>query len=392
MNIQHSEISCTGCGICAFVCPASCIEMKYDGRGFLSPTVDSDRCIDCGNCVRVCPDLCPPPKHPRQESGMAVWSAEKETRSSGSGGAFCLTARQFIREMNGVVYGCALNLKNGTAEHIRVADPDGLYLIQGSKYVQSDPTKSYDSLKNDLEKGVKVLFSGTPCQVAGVVSAFGKFDNLYTADVVCHGVPSPVLFRDYLSWIEEKTGPLRDYRFRLHTKRRIQGYTARAIGENGRYEKTAQADPYFHAFLNELDYRDCCYRCQYTTAERVGDVSFGDCNSVAYDNPGFSGSNCASFVLINSQKGAALWENCRKAFSVLPVPLDAEIKYNRRLVEPSSLDAEKQAEIDRLHEAGLLFDRYPYYGRKSLSRSLKKKLAGMLPEYWLRLLRYYVKK
>ena len=191
-----------------------------------------------------------------------------------------LLAESFVRQLHGVVYGCRLDLEKKAAEHVRIDSAEDLKEIQGSKYVQSSIWNVLGEVREDLESGRNVLFSGTPCQVACLKSCFNQYGNLYTVDLICHGVPSPIVFRDYLKWVERKIGTLCDYRFRIHSKRSIQGYLAFAWGQNGEYRRRGQDDPYYHAFLHELSYRHSCYTCKYTTAERIGDITLGDCNSI----------------------------------------------------------------------------------------------------------------
>lgn len=390
LEIVNNSFSCTGCGVCTVACPAKCITMKYDKEGFLFPEVYKDKCLQCGKCVQICPEYCSIPKNIKQINGLAVWSNNRNTLSSGSGGAFYLIASHFIKDRNGVVYGCTLDLARKTVEHVRIASIEDLGRIQGSKYVQSNIIKIYSEIEQDLKHGEKVLFSGTPCQNAGIKKAFGNYDNLYTADIICHGVPSPIVFSDYLCWLEKKIGYLSEYRFRVHSRRRIQGYIAYAIGAKSKYIRKAQEDPYFNAFLNEINYRNCCYKCKYTSLERVSDITFGDCNSVAYSNPFFSKSHCASLVLLNSTKGVSLWQSCSNLFSIMEIPLVAESKYNKRMVTPSTLDKTKRDELYSLYDKGTLFDAYPFYGKKNLINRIKKSVIGSVPEYWIRIIKYYL--
>ena len=389
-EIKNEQLSCTGCGACVQMCPHSCITMEYDDEGFLYPSVNTETCIGCGICVRNCPDINLPAKNASSSTCLAVIAKAGETERSASGGAFVLLAESFIRQLHGVVYGCKLDLEKKTAEHVRIDSAEDLKEIQGSKYVQSSIWNILGKVGEDLEGGLNVLFSGTPCQIACLKSCFDRYDNLYTLDLICHGVPSPIVFKDYLNWVEEKTGMLRDYRFRVHSKRAIQGYFAYARGHSSEYKRRGQEDPYYHAFLHEISYRHSCYACKYATAERLGDITLGDCNSIIYKDPAFSKHRCASLVIINNSKGARLWQGAAAYFNTKEIPLEQEIQYNERITTSSRLKEDDRKTFYKAYKAGILFEQYPFI-KNSVLRKMKKQIIGLFPEYWIRMIRYYKK-
>lgn len=205
---------CTGCMACYNVCPRDAIKMEADGEGFCHPVINPQSCVDCELCTKVCPV-----NHPVQKNqpldAYSGWSNHEHTRlTSSSGGAFVEIAK-FILARKGVVFGVALD-KNTEARHIYVENEKELEKLQGSKYVQSIVGDSFASTKNFLLQGRVVLFSGTPCQIAGLRNYLRKnYDNLYTIDLVCHGVPSPRVFNDYKMYIQRKIKePIHDVKFR----------------------------------------------------------------------------------------------------------------------------------------------------------------------------------
>lgn len=195
--------SCTGCMACASVCNKNAIIPIEDDYGFIHPYVDEDVCVSCGRCAKVCP-VNVQLKYKQTDKIYACWQLDEKKRfEATSGGAFLTIAEKFIAD-GGVVYGAAFD-DDFVVRHIRVNNADGLIRLRGSKYVQSATYGIFESVKADLQNDIRVLFSGTPCQVSALKSYLSKdFEGLYTIDIVCHGVPSPSVFRDYLAAIKEK--------------------------------------------------------------------------------------------------------------------------------------------------------------------------------------------
>ena len=187
--------NCTGCRMCEQICPVNAIKMIENKEGFIEPVIDKTKCINCGLCSKRCPQL---NEIKREDYKMEVYAAKnkniEEQKSSSSGGVFSVLAN-YVLENNGIVFGCAFN-DNLIAEHIGIEDKNELYKLRGSKYVQSNTKNTFKDVKENLENSRMVLYSGTPCQIAGLKQFLGKeYDNLYTVDLVCHGVPSPKLFK-----------------------------------------------------------------------------------------------------------------------------------------------------------------------------------------------------
>lgn len=204
--INLSKDECCGCGACFQICPKHCITMEEDDEGFLYPKINTSICIKCGRCD----DVCPYQHHEERSEGMqplaygVVCKDEKRMRYSSSGGAFPVLA-EYIVKNGGIVYGAAFSEDFFSICHIRIADKNNLHLIYGSKYVQSDTGNAYDQAKNDLEQGKTVLFSGTPCQISGLKSFLKRdYEKLICVEIICHGVPSPFVWRRYLSYISNK--------------------------------------------------------------------------------------------------------------------------------------------------------------------------------------------
>ena len=200
INITNKD-ECCGCSACVQICPKQCISFNEDLQGFRYPSIDADICINCGLCSKVCPFF----NHGRQNVHMGVFAAvnsddEIRIRSS-SGGLFSLLAQQIIIE-GGIVFGARFD-ENWEVKHDWAETIEQIAMFRGSKYVQSRIEGCYKTVQSFLNEGRTVLFSGTPCQILGLKNFLIKeYDNLITVGIVCHGVPSPLIWRDYLKTIK----------------------------------------------------------------------------------------------------------------------------------------------------------------------------------------------
>ncbi|EGT4138176.1 Coenzyme F420 hydrogenase/dehydrogenase, beta subunit C-terminal domain [Clostridium perfringens] len=319
-----SKNECCGCGACMNICPKAAITMKDDEYGFVYPEINNDICIQCELCKKVCAFQNVNQSNCVLKSYASAAVDKNIVLTSSSGGVFTSISEEFIKA-GGIVYGCSMeNTDNGLfPKHIRVSNINELKKLQGSKYVQSDLGNCFIELKNDLLLGVKVMFSGTPCQVAALYSFLGnnKTDLLYTVDIVCHGVPSINFFRDYISNLNKKVkGQIINFRFRDKSNGwRLQG-AIDYIDNNGK-KKTklinSEVSSYFKLFLESSTYRDSCYNCKYTNKHRPGDITLGDYWGIENVHPEYLTRNLGtleqkngiSCVLVNTLKGSELLNN-----------------------------------------------------------------------------------
>lgn len=199
-------VMCTGCSACYSACGFGAITMCVDREGFLRPMVDSSKCKSCGKCSRICPVINPKVEQSGHPRAFAAYNLNEEDRlTSSSGGIFKLLAEYILRK-GGAVFGAAFD-QNYQVHHICVESLDLLYKLQGAKYVQSSIDDTYSHAKNILKGGRLVLFSGTPCQIEGLLSYLGKnYLNLFTQDIICHGVPSPFGWKKYLEYQQKDFG------------------------------------------------------------------------------------------------------------------------------------------------------------------------------------------
>ena len=291
---------CCGCTACMSACPAQCIVMRRDREGFDYPFVNSpDLCIGCGKCEKVCPVLNPAEAAEPLEA-RAVRS-EQYLSGSSSGGVVPALAEQVIAD-GGVVIGAVLN-DDMTVGHAEAYDMAGVEKMRGSKYVQSDLYASYEDVRYWLSEGRKVMFSGTPCQVAGLHKYLGKpYDDLVTVDVLCHGVPSPGLWEKYVKALEKKRGARMEYvRFKDKTAGwRHYAFTT-SLGSCPYMD-----DPYMALFVQDMSLRPSCYKCAARGGRSGSDLTLSDLWSVQRCAPELSDDRGVSGVYVNSEKGRAL--------------------------------------------------------------------------------------
>lgn len=315
MAIQiEDELKCTGCGACYSVCPKNCISMQSDNKGFCYPQIKLEKCIECGLCEKVCPILnkVETKKNNNVPKVYAGWSENIETRyKSTSGGVFSEIARSVLND-GGYVSGAVYD-KNCNVKHILTSSEEGLDKIRQSKYTQSDIGKVFIQIREKLLQGNKVLFCGTPCQVAGLKSYLGKdYEELYTVDFICRGVNSP---KAYKAWLNELEKKYQSKAIRVWFKYKIHGWKkspncTRIDFENGNHcIQSSYKNTYMRGYLGpNLYIRTSCGNCQFKSVNRLSDITLADFWGVAKELDDDKGT---SLVLVNTVKGEALFEKIK---------------------------------------------------------------------------------
>ncbi len=342
INIEN-KTDCCGCGACAAVCPVGCIAMLPDDEGFLSPQVDAAQCTECGLCLKICPWLeqSSPAERISPPTVFAAWHTDDEIRRlSSSGGVFSALAGEILAR-KGIVVGAAFD-DNMACRHIMIDNIADLPRLRGSKYVQSEiPVAIFHTIGTELKAGRDVLFSGCPCQVAGLRNFLAKdYENLFCCDIICHGVPSPQFFRQHITHLHKPDNPLDEFRVRDKTKG-WNKFGVRSGWSNGKTMlKNMFGDPYMAAFLKNHTLRESCYACKFTTTERQGDLTIADFWKVAAKYPQYdTDDKGTSLVLVNTAKGQQLLDCCKPNLFTGAADLEQAIAGNPMLQKPAERPA-----------------------------------------------------
>ena len=346
VNVTRKE-DCCGCAACVQVCPKSCIAMVRDAEGFDYPKADSERCISCGLCEKVCPVSHAQAEPAGEPKAFAAYGPDKDRAESSSGGIFAQLARQTLAQ-GGLVFGAAMAEDGKTAVHMAIDGEGDLPRLQGSKYLQSHMGNCFRQAKEALDVGRAVLFTGTPCQIEGLLHFLGRdYENLVTADVICHGVPSEKLWQKYLDCQQRHHGS-RVTRVSFRDKR--QGWKSFSMAltfENGKqYAKKLYFDTYLQLFLQDLCLRPSCYACPSRKKHRVSDLTLGDfwgCDRVC---PEMDDDTGLSLVLIHSEKG-------QRAFDALSlkrktVTLEQALTANKAVIRSPKMPENREAVLSAL--------------------------------------------
>lgn len=305
-NISELGMGCTRCGACVQICPIKCVSLDFD---FCNPIVDESKCIGCGKCVKSCHMINKPALKKMEAAYLAVSKNRVILKNSASGGAFASIAFEILKS-GGVVYGCAWNEKTWLAEQIRITDIAQIPLLQGSKYVQSQTGDTFIQARKDLKDGKNVLYSGLPCQIAGLYAFLNEeYSNLITIDLVCHGSPKEDLFQKYIASYEKKYSlKVLKWNFRAHTRNKV-GYFGNAKVKKGKFTYTRpilwNADCYYNAFMNGDLSKKECFSCEYAQRLRIGDLTLGDSWGIEKIFPDKRAGNISE-LFVNSLKGEKL--------------------------------------------------------------------------------------
>lgn len=325
---------CCGCSACVQGCPKQCITMQTDKEGFLYPKVDKEKCIDCGLCEKVCPII----NHGEKRTPLAVYAAKnmnEEVRlNSSSGGVFTLLAENVILQ-GGVVFGARFN-EELEVVHSCTETVEGLSAFRGSKYVQSNIGDSYQKAEMFMKGGRKVLFSGTPCQIAGLKRYLRKeYENLLTVECVCHGVPSPKVWKEYLKEVKANCGAtsILDVCFRDKStgwKSYSVSYKCKSKQDvYKRYSAQHYDSPFMSAFLGDFILRPSCYSCVAKAGSSGADIALADFWGIEKILPQFDDDKGCNLLIDYS--GRASYEN---GCELLTASYEDAVKYNPAVVRP----------------------------------------------------------
>lgn len=325
---------CTGCMACLNICPNNAIEIITSKDGFKYPKINEEKCINCNICRKVCPSNKLYKNTNLELECYAAYNStnEQERKESSSGGIVSLIANNVLGN-SGTVYGAAFVNKN--LEHIRIENKNDLNKIRGSKYLQSNINLIYRNVKQDLSEGKQVLFTGTPCQIEGLNSYLnGKKENLITISVICHGVPSPEIFKKYIEENERKnSSKIKKVVFR-DKQNGWHKYCVRYEYENGTIERIPfTEDAFMNGFLKDMYLRESCYNCQMKFENKnTADIILGDFWGIENVFNEMDDNKGISAVIINSEKGKQVFEQIKNKVDLRKTEIENIIKYNPSLI------------------------------------------------------------
>lgn len=377
--IDICKEECSGCSACMNICPKNCVDMVEDEYGFRYPNINQQMCINCHLCEKVCPIYIKRDNKEFDPTVFACQNSDAMTRkASSSGGVFSLLA-DYILDNNGAVYGAEIN-DSLEVHHIRITDKDQLYRIRGSKYIQSHINDSFKKIKHDLNGGKRVLFVGTGCQVAGLKSYLDKeYDYLIIIEVVCHGVPSEKVFRQYINENEKyfdskvKTIKFRD---------KVNGwnnYSVTLLFEDGEsVSQNVMQNDFMKGYIHNLYLRPSCKICEYKNMSSGSDILLGDFWGVDELGEPWNDNKGTSAVFINTLKGKDILEKIKNDIIIKKVDLEFAIRFNPCIIQPvlHSNDIYEDLEDLGLHVA--VMKNIPQAKKETLYINMKKRIIRLL--------------
>jgi len=327
---------CTGCLLCESVCPKGAVKIREDSAGFLYPFVETEKCISCGLCQKKCPEnetLSIPP-----QKAYAAYTKNKDIRkASSSGGIFATLAAVVLKE-GGVVFGAGydgeLNVLHKAAEN-----PEELSELMGSKYVQSNTLGIYKKVAEKLDEGRKVLFCGTPCQCAALRNYAGEKENLLIVDLLCHGVPTPALWKKYLN-DNFKAPESASFRSK---KRGWEEFSMEVKHSQGVYNASLYKDAYLRMFLRNICLRESCHECSHKGMNYSSDITVADFWGISKVFPAMNDDKGCSAVILRSDKGIRAFEEVKDQLIAVECSVESISKintaYGRSAEKPASREA-----------------------------------------------------
>lgn len=345
--------SCCGCQACAQACPRSCITMKPDKEGFSYPVIDETVCIRCGLCEKVCPVLQKKEKEQEIPKAYGAYCRNEEVRrASSSGGVFTLLA-EYVLEEDGVVYGATM--ENFQVKHIRVADRGGLAQLRGSKYVQSDINGTYVQAKADLEADKTVLFTGTPCQIEGLKAFLQKdYEKLFAVDIICHGVPSPMVWEKYVAFREKTAGSKAKHMVFRDKKDGWKAYgVSFSFADKTTYLRPYHEDIFMKAFLRDLCLRPSCYQCSFKKMNRVSDLTIADFWGADEVCPEMDDDKGTSLVILHSEQGEAIFRSISEQMRYMETDLTEALKHNPAMIRSAAEPRHRDDFMEKVHTQDL---------------------------------------
>lgn len=372
---------CTGCSACAMRCHHSAISMRENDQGFCYPAVDKTRCNDCKVCLETCPQI-NTEDYSNDVCTYAAYNIDEGQRLSSSSGGIFILLSQYVIKQGGVVFGAAFD-KEWNVEHSKAEDIETLNKLKKSKYVQSNTKQTYREAKDELKRGKLVLYSGTPCQIAGLKKYLGRnYANLICVDFVCHGVPSPKLWEKmlHLAYRKRKRQFLVDVDFRSKSHGWNNPYV-RFVFRKGKYEYEDlykfNEHPYTRLFDQGITLRPSCYYCYYRKIEHPADITLGDCwhwRELCHDMNDDKG---LSIVMTQNVKGEQILKDISSSLKIVKINRDDVIQYTE-IEKTFFIETDGVREFNKLIKVLPLSIVAKIANRRTLNQRIKSKIKRMI--------------
>ncbi len=332
MTVLNDESLCTGCGLCEQICPKGCITMKPKEGGFLYPSIDSDKCVNCNLCRNKCPINQIKMKNMPLKSYAFKDKIEKERVRSASGGAASVFAKAVLK--NGGIYTAVRYDEDFNVIHDVCADIGELDSFRDSKYVQSSTSGIFEKIKSALDEGRQVVATGTPCQIAAIQNYLGQtYDNLILCDLICHGVPSPLVFKCYLKSTERAKGKtIKSFYFRDKTNGWRKSNVKIIFDDNSEQIISRRDCDFYRLFGNNMIFRKSCHSCNFREFNTSADITIGDYWGIEKKYPDFADETGCSVVIINTEKGQRFFDNIKDKAEILETETTFAIETHPKLL------------------------------------------------------------
>lgn len=375
VKIEEKDLCC-GCTACYSVCPKNAIKMVRDNEGFLYPEVDKEKCVNCGMCKKVCPILNKARLNEFKPKAYLFQNSNEEIRKDSTSGGIFTAIGEFVIKNNGIVYGAAFD-DDFVVNHIGVEVVDKLSKFRKSKYVQSNQNNCFKEIKQYLDNGKLVCYSGTPCQVGGLRAYLRKdYENLILVDIMCHSVPSPLVFEKYKRYILKKmnANKILNINFRDKSKYGYKYSMMTVETDNGTYSQGIDTDSYLRAFFSDVSVRPSCYNCHFKTMKRVSDLTIWDCFNINEIDKSFDDDKGTTRVLVQSEKGEKLLENLDNV-RLKELDINIAIKKVKEMTSSVNYNSKRKEFFENINDDNLFEKYYPTNFKTKINSFARKTLA-----------------
>lgn len=375
VKIEEKDLCC-GCTACYSVCPKNAIKMVRDNEGFLYPEVDKEKCVNCEMCKKVCPILNKAKLNEFKLKAYLFQNSNEEIRKDSTSGGIFTAIGEFVIKNNGIVYGASFD-DNFVVNHIGIENVDKLSKFRKSKYVQSNQNNCFKEIKQYLDNGKLVCYSGTPCQVGGLRAYLRKdYENLILVDIMCHSVPSPLVFEKYKRYILKKmsANKILNINFRDKSKYGYKYSMMTVETDNGTYCQGIDTDPYLRAFFSDVSVRPSCYNCHFKTMKRVSDLTIWDCFNINEIDKSFDDDKGTTRVLVQSEKGEKLLENLDNV-RLKELDINIAIKKVKEMTNSVNYNNKRKEFFENINDDNVFEKYYPTNFKTKINSFVRKTLA-----------------